>query len=128
MFDRAVVRLVDNRVLLPGITTLTRQVAGVRATENAAPYRTLNEAVPDGPRQTMPDPLKAPDGKSVSELEHLRTPPISPLASGAHEQEFAAMHDLAVRHTAVRLDMPDSRGVVARIDSEQRNADAKHQS
>ncbi|MEH0557601.1 DUF4158 domain-containing protein [Streptomyces sp. B21-101] len=45
LFDRAVVWLVDNRVLLPGITTLTRLVAEVRASENTALYRTLDEAV-----------------------------------------------------------------------------------
>ncbi|MFD6182887.1 hypothetical protein [Streptomyces goshikiensis] len=33
--------------MLPGITTLTRLVAAVRAAENAALYRTLDEAVPE---------------------------------------------------------------------------------
>ncbi|MCY1649307.1 hypothetical protein AB0D68_25435 [Streptomyces sp. NPDC048212] len=76
MFDRAVVWLVDNRVLLPGITTLTRLVAEVRASGNTALYRTLDEAVPEDLGQTMRDLLKVPDGKRVSELERLRTPPM----------------------------------------------------
>ncbi|GAA3352901.1 hypothetical protein GCM10017744_003860 [Streptomyces antimycoticus] len=46
----------------------------------------------------------------------------------AAEQKLAAMRDLAARHTTVHLGMPDLRGVVARIDSEQRNEDAKGQS
>ncbi|MFB6676689.1 hypothetical protein ACFCWG_30555 [Streptomyces sp. NPDC056390] len=45
----------------------------------------------------------------------------------AAEQKLAAMCDLAARHTTVHLGMPDFRGFVARIDSEQRNADAKQQ-
>ncbi|WP_331762391.1 DUF4158 domain-containing protein [Streptomyces sp. NBC_01508] len=75
LFDRAVVWLVDNRVLLPGITTLTRLVAEVRASENTALYRTLDEAVPGDLRQSLRDLLKVPEGKRVSELERLRTPP-----------------------------------------------------
>ncbi|WP_058043846.1 hypothetical protein [Streptomyces roseifaciens] len=43
----------------------------------------------------------------------------------AAEQKLAAMRDLAVWHTTVHLGMPDLRGVVARIDSEQRSEDAK---
>lgn len=38
----------------------------------------------------------------------------------AAEQKLAAMHDLAARHPTVHLGMPDFRGVVARIDAEQR--------
>jgi hypothetical protein len=37
------------------------------------------------------------------------------------------MRDIAARHPTVHLGMPDFRGVVARIDSEQRNEDAKQQ-
>lgn len=76
LFDRAVVWLVDNRVLLPGITTLTRLVAEVRAEENTALYRTLDAAVPEGLRQAMRELLKVPEGRRVSELERLRTPPV----------------------------------------------------
>ena len=46
----------------------------------------------------------------------------------AAEQKLAAMRDLAARHTTVHLGMPDFRGVVARIDPEQRNEGAKQQS
>ncbi|WP_281204126.1 hypothetical protein [Streptomyces sp. Isolate_45] len=63
-------------MLLPGITTLTRLVAEVRASENTVLYRTLDEAVPNGLRQTMRDLLKVPDGKRISGLERLRTPPM----------------------------------------------------
>lgn len=43
----------------------------------------------------------------------------------AAEQKLAAMRDLAARHITVNLGMPDFRGSLARIDSEQRNEDAK---
>ncbi|MFD9514877.1 Tn3 family transposase [Streptomyces mirabilis] len=76
LFDRAVVWLVDNRVLLPGITTLTRLVAETRAQELAELCRTLDEAVPSELRQAMRELLKVPPGKRVSELERLRTGPV----------------------------------------------------
>ncbi|MFJ5292984.1 hypothetical protein [Streptomyces sp. NPDC088348] len=44
------------------------------------------------------------------------------------EQKLAAMRDLAARHTTVHLGVPDFRGAVACIGSEQRNEDAKQQS
>ncbi|MFD4032679.1 DUF4158 domain-containing protein [Streptomyces sp. NPDC058637] len=48
LFDRAVVRLVDNPVPLPGITTPSRLVAEVRAAENAT---LLPDARRGGPRR-----------------------------------------------------------------------------
>ncbi|MEW2577689.1 hypothetical protein [Streptomyces syringium] len=41
------------------------------------------------------------------------------------EQKSAAMRDLVTRRPAVYLGMPGCCGVVARIDPEQRNEDAK---
>ncbi|WP_211274404.1 hypothetical protein [Streptomyces chattanoogensis] len=43
----------------------------------------------------------------------------------AAEQKLGTMRDFAARRPTVHLGMPDFRGVVARIDSEQRNEDAK---
>ncbi|MEU1376941.1 DUF4158 domain-containing protein [Streptomyces triculaminicus] len=53
LFDRAVVRLVNNRVLLPGVTTLARMVTAVRQEENDRPHASLYEAVPSGLRTEM---------------------------------------------------------------------------
>lgn len=76
LFDRAVVWLVDDRVLLPGITTLTRLVAETRAQKMAELYRTLDAAVPGELRQAMRELLRVPHGKRVSELERLRSGPV----------------------------------------------------
>ena len=43
----------------------------------------------------------------------------------AAKQKLPAMRDVAARHTTAHLGMPDFRSVVARIDSEQPNEDAK---
>ncbi|MFJ7199888.1 MULTISPECIES: hypothetical protein [unclassified Streptomyces] len=45
----------------------------------------------------------------------------------AAEQKLAARRDLVARHPTVHLGMPDFRGLVAGIGSEQRNEDAKQQ-
>lgn len=76
LFDRAVVWLVGNRVLLPGITRLARMVAGVRAEENDRLHRALYEAVPAGLRTQMLGLLEVPEKARVSELDRLRTPPV----------------------------------------------------
>ncbi|MEV6332380.1 hypothetical protein [Streptomyces sp. NPDC051909] len=66
----------ENRVLLPGITTLTRLVAETRAQEMAELHRTLDVAVPQELRQALRELLRVPTGKRVSELERLRTGPV----------------------------------------------------
>ncbi|MFB6958374.1 DUF4158 domain-containing protein [Streptomyces sp. NPDC056309] len=76
LFDRAVVWLVNSRVLLPGVTTLTRMVAAVRQEENDRLHTALYEAVPSGLRTEMVRLLEVPEKKRISELERLRLGPI----------------------------------------------------
>ncbi|MEK8174158.1 DUF4158 domain-containing protein [Streptomyces sp. M19] len=75
LFDRAVVWLVNNRVLLPGVTTLARMVAAVRSEENDRPHAALFEAAPYDLRTEMVRLLEVPEKKRVSELERLRLGP-----------------------------------------------------
>ncbi|MFB7557973.1 DUF4158 domain-containing protein [Streptomyces brevispora] len=76
LFDRAVVWLVNNRVLLPGVTTLARMVAPVRQEENDRLHAALYEAVPYDLRTEMVRLLEVPEKKRVSELERLRLGPM----------------------------------------------------
>ena len=68
MFDRAVVWLVNNRVLLPGITTLARMVAAVRSEENDRLHAVLYESVPYELRTEMVRLLGVPEKKRVTGL------------------------------------------------------------
>ena len=75
LFDRAVVWLVKNRVLLPGITVLARAVAEVRSGELALVHAAVDEAVPASLRRQLGELLAVPDGQVFSTLDVWRTPP-----------------------------------------------------
>ncbi|MFD0222457.1 hypothetical protein ACWGPD_34625 [Streptomyces hirsutus] len=70
------VRLVNNRVLLPGMTTPARTVAAVRQEENDRLHATLHEAVPYDLRTEMVRLLEVPEKKRGSEPERLRPGPM----------------------------------------------------
>lgn len=80
LFDRAVVHLVKGRVLLPGITVLTRLVGEVRRAENARMCGLLAERTPAETAAALRGLLQVPGDRRVSELERLRTSPVK--ASG----------------------------------------------
>jgi hypothetical protein len=76
LFDRAVVWLANDRVLLPGIMTLARMVAAVRSEENDRLRAVLYETVPYELRTEMVRLLEVPEKKRVPELERLRLGPM----------------------------------------------------
>ncbi|MGH3195738.1 MAG: DUF4158 domain-containing protein, partial [Streptosporangiaceae bacterium] len=70
---RAVLWLAENRVLLPGISTLSRLVTEVRRGELEAINLALAGAAPPHMRGELAAILMVPDGKKVSVLEWMRT-------------------------------------------------------
>jgi len=74
LFDRAVLWLIGNRVLLPGISTLSRLVADVHRAELAAINQVLANETPVHVQGELAATLAVPDGKAVSVLEWMRTP------------------------------------------------------
>jgi TnpA family transposase len=80
LFNLAVSWLRRNRVLLPGVSVLARQVAEARQAAERRLYRAVAKATVKAD-PGLPDALRGlltvPEGKRVSELERLRTPPRS---------------------------------------------------
>ena len=78
LFEQAAGWLRRNRVLLPGVTVLARQVAAARETAEARVYAALAAAtrsVDPGLPERLANLLQVPDGSRVSELERLRRSP-----------------------------------------------------
>lgn len=78
LFNHAVTWLRRNRVLLPGVSVLARQVSEARAVAERRLYETVAKAARKADRTLAPALvalLEVPEGKRVSELERLRTPP-----------------------------------------------------
>ena len=75
LFEQAAGWLRRNRVLLPGVTVLARQVAAARETAEARVYAALAAAtrsVDPGLPGRLANLLRVPDGSRVSELERPR--------------------------------------------------------
>jgi len=78
LFNQAVGWLRRNRVLLPGVSVLARQVAEVRGTAEQRLYTTVAKAARRADAALPADLvalLDVPEGRRVSELERLRRPP-----------------------------------------------------
>lgn len=78
LFEHAVGWLRRNRVLLPGVTVLARQVATVREAAESRLYHALAAAarsVDPGLPERLANLLQVPDGSRFSELERLRHAP-----------------------------------------------------
>ncbi|MEV0352306.1 DUF4158 domain-containing protein [Nonomuraea sp. NPDC050680] len=75
LFDLATHRLVEAKILLPGVTTLERLIAALRE-RVAARQHALLATAPSPNQAAVPENLvKVEDGRRVSRLDRLQPPP-----------------------------------------------------
>lgn len=103
LFDRAVLWLIENRVLLPGLSTLSRLVTETRRIQLGAINEEIVEAAPVHMRRELLGTLVVPDGKRISVLEWMRTPVVKLSGSGMAEALDRASYVLGLGTGAVDL-------------------------
>jgi len=82
LFDLATARLVDHKILLPGVSVLTRLVASVRDRVAARLWRTLAACADPELRQRLNQLLVIPAGARQTPLDRLRRAPTRVTAAG----------------------------------------------
>ena len=109
LFDLATARLIEGKVLLPGVSLLARAVTAARDRAAARLYRSLSEAATadHGPR--VEELLDVPEGEQLSRWEELRAGPRKLTANEVAEsfQRLAAIRAVGVGHLTV--DVPPGR-------------------
>ena len=103
LFDRAVLWLIENRVLLPGLSTLSRLVTEVRRARLEALNEKIVAAAPVHMRRAVIGTLAVPDGKRISTLEWMRTPVVKLSGTGMAEALDRASYVLGLGTGAVDL-------------------------
>jgi len=98
LFDRATAWCVEHKVLLPGVTTMARLVAEVRAAAVERLWSSLYGLAGDPLRRRLDGLLVVPEGARVSELERLRVGPTKLSAAEMTRSlaRLAAVQDLGV--------------------------------
>lgn len=82
LFDLATARLAERKVLLPGVSTLARDVARVRERVSQRLWATIAGAPDLLQRERLLELLVVPEGSRLSELDRLRKGPTSVTAPG----------------------------------------------
>ena len=75
LFDLATARLVERKVLLPGVTVLARLISRVRARVADRLWQTLADKADMEQRSKLEALLVVPEGRHLSELDRLSRPP-----------------------------------------------------
>jgi hypothetical protein len=110
LFDLATARLVERKVLLPGVTVLARLVARVRERAARRLWRLLASLLHDAQRERLEGLLAVPEGNRSSHLDRLRHGParVSSAALVHTVQRFEDIRALGVSELALAR-VPPSR-------------------
>ena len=103
LFDRAVLWLIEQRVLLPGITTLATLVKDVQRDGLEEINAAVVAPVPPHTRRELIGTLEVPDGRRVSMLEWMRTPVVKLSGVGMGEALDRTSYVLGLGTGAVDL-------------------------
>jgi TnpA family transposase len=103
LFDRAVLWLIEQRVLLPGITTLATLVKDVQRDGLEEINAAVVAPVPPHTRRELIGTLEVPDGTRVSMLEWMRTPVVKLSGVGMGEALDRTSYVLGLGTGAVDL-------------------------
>ena len=82
LFDLATARLIEERILLPGVTTLSRLIAGIGERAAARLWKILAQSPHRGQRKRLQSLLVIPESSAVSSLDRLRNPSVHISAPG----------------------------------------------
>ena len=75
LFDLATARLVQKKILLPGVTSLVRLLASIRERAANRLFQTLSQLLNQAQRKQLEELLVVKDGERYSPLDRLRHPP-----------------------------------------------------
>ena len=82
LFDLTTARLLENKIVLPGVSTLERLVAAVRERTAQRLWRHLSESVDDQTCAKLESLLTVPIDSRHSPFDQLRRPPTNPRVAG----------------------------------------------
>ena len=120
LFDRATARLVERKVLLPGVTVLERLVSSVRNRAVKRLWRLLSAMPTSEQRATLDAMLLVPEGSRRSNLDRLRRSPTTISARALRQ----ALERLSEIEKLGMSDLDFSRIPPGRVDALARQANA----
>ena len=123
LFDRATARLVERKVLLPGVTVLERLVSSVRNQAVKRLWRLLSAMPTSEQRATLDAMLLVPEGSRRSNLDRLRRSPTTISARALRQ----ALERLSEIEKLGMSDLDFSRIPPGRVDALARQAAARAQ-
>ncbi len=77
MFDLSITWLIQHKVLLPGITTLTRLIAEIREKATSRLWQKLSSLPSVAQKEKLEQLLEIPDGKRYSQFDSYRKGPVN---------------------------------------------------
>jgi hypothetical protein len=105
LFDLATHWLLQHKVLLPGVTTLTRLIAQIRDRASMQAWQRLAALPNDGQRAQLNALLAIPDGMRRSQFDQLRQSPtrVSSTSMIAALERYEALVSLGIRDLNFRV-------------------------